>query len=222
MRRYRQGAQEIIGNGDIKAVKLDSGKALGCSLIIVGKGVVPNIDLVKESDIKFNEGILSNEYLQTNVCGIFTAGDVCESFDLTLGQHTVNALWPVAIEQGKISGQNMAGEKVKYEGSPGINCIEFFGLPVISLGIYRTKEGEVGFEELKKSDIKSNLYKKVLLKNNLIVGAILVGEIKNSGVLLRLMRERVDVRTVKDKLLSEGFGYPDIMELVKDKEKIYV
>ena len=217
-----QDVQEIIGNGDIKAVKLDSGKAIGCSLVIVGKGVSPNIDLIKESDIKFNEGIISDELLKTNNPCIFTAGDVCESFDVTLGEHTVNALWPVAVEQGKIAGQNMAGENVKYDGSLGINAIEFFGLPVISLGIYRSKKGEAAFEELKMSDEKSNLYKKILLKDNIIVGAILVGNIKNSGVFLRLMRERVDISRVKDKMLSDSFGYPDIMDLVKEKEKIYV
>ncbi|MFH0826443.1 MAG: FAD-dependent oxidoreductase [Candidatus Omnitrophota bacterium] len=217
-----QDAEEIIGNGDIKAVKLDSGKALGCSLIVVGKGVAPNIDLVKESDIKFNEGILSDEFLRSNIPSVYAAGDVCESFDLTLGEHTVNALWPIAVEQGRIAGQNMAGEKIKYDGSLGINSIEFFGLPVISLGIYKKKEGEAGFEEMKTADEKNNLYKRVLLKNNIIVGTLLVGDIKNSGIFLRLMRERLDVRPVKERLLSEGFGYPDIIDLVKEKEKIYV
>ena len=219
---FGQGVTEVIGNGDIKAVKLDSGKAIGCSLIVVGKGVSPNIGLVKETEIKVNEGIIADNLLQTNIPSVYAAGDVCESFDLTLGEHTVNALWPIAVEQGKVAGQNMAGESVKYDGSLGINSIEFFGLPVISLGIYKNKEGETGFEEMKIADKKNNLYKKVLLRNNIIVGTILVGDIKNSGIFLRLMRERLDVRAVKDRLLSEGFGYPDIIDLVKEKEKIYV
>jgi len=219
---FGQNVTEVIGNGDIKAVKLDSGKAIGCSLIIVGKGVSPNIGLVKETEIKVNEGIIADNLLQTNIPSVYAAGDVCESFDLTLGEHTVNALWPIAVEQGKVAGQNMTGESVKYDGSLGINSIEFFGLPVISLGIYKKKEGEAGFEEMKITDEKNNLYKKVLLKNNIIVGAILVGDIKNSGIFLRLMRERLDIREVKDRLLSEGFGYPDILGLVKEKEKIYV
>ncbi|KPK97687.1 MAG: hypothetical protein AMJ95_07800 [Omnitrophica WOR_2 bacterium SM23_72] len=219
---FGQNVTEVIGNGDIKAVKLDSGKAIGCSLIIVGKGVSPNIGLVKETEIKVNEGIIADNLLQTNIPSVYAAGDVCESFDLTLGEHTVNALWPIAVEQGKVAGQNMTGESVKYDGSLGINSIEFFGLPVISLGIYKKKEGEAGFEEMKITDEKNHLYKKVLLKNNIIVGAILVGDIKNSGIFLRLMRERLDIREVKDRLLSEGFGYPDILGLVKEKEKIYV
>lgn len=217
-----QDVVEVIGNGDIKAVKLDSGKAMGCSLIIVGKGVSPNISLIKDTQIKVNEGIIADTLLQTNIPNIFTAGDVCESFDLTLGKLSVNALWPVAVEQGRCAGINMAGGNVNYTGSLGMNSIEFFGLAVVSLGIYKVREDEQGYEELKVLDAKANLYKKLILNGKIIVGAILVGDIKNSGVFLRLIKERIDVSSFKDRLLQENFGYPDIMDFIKDKESIYV
>jgi NAD(P)H-nitrite reductase large subunit len=218
-----QDAAEVIGNGDIKAVKLDSGKAIGASLIIVGKGVEPNIDLIKDTEIKFNEGVIANNFLQTNIPNIYTAGDVCESFDMTQGKHTVNALWPVAIEQGKIAGCNIAGDNLNYDGSLAMNSIEFFGLPFISLGIYRTQAGDSSFEELKLMDSKINLYKKLILKDNVLIGAILVGDIKQSGIFLRLIRERIKVSSLEDRLLQENFGYPDIIDLIKEeKEKIYV
>jgi NAD(P)H-nitrite reductase large subunit len=219
---FGQDVTGVIGNGDIKAVKLEAGKVIGCSLIIVGKGVTPNIGLVKETEIKVNEGIIADNLLQTNIPNIFAAGDVCESFDLTIGKHAINALWPVAVEQGKIAGLNITGERINYEGSLGMNSIEFFGLAVISLGIYRVKEGEASIEELKAFDPKNNLYKKLILQNNVLIGAILVGRIQNSGVFLRLIREKVDVSTIKDKLLQDNFGYPDILGLVKEKESLYV
>lgn len=220
---FGEDVTEVIGNGDIKAVKLDSGKALGCSLIIVGKGVMPNIDLIKDTQIKVGQGIISNPLLQTNVDNIYTAGDVCESFDLTLDEFSLNALWPIAVEQGKIAGKNMAGEHLEYAGSLGLNSIEFFGLPVVSLGIYNSKSAEtVGFEELKVLDEKLNLYKKLILKNNFLVGAVLVGDIKNSGVFLRLIRDKIGVSAIKDKLLQDNFGYPDIIDLIKEKERLYV
>ncbi|MCX5697676.1 MAG: FAD-dependent oxidoreductase [Candidatus Omnitrophica bacterium] len=217
-----QDAAEIIGEGDIKAVKLDSGKAIGCSMVIVGKGVSPNIELIKETQVQSNEGIIANNLLQTSVPNIFTGGDSCESFDITLGEHTINALWPVAVEQGKIAGANMAGDSLNYEGSVGMNSVEFFGLPIVSLGIYKIKEGNAAVEELKLNDAKRNLYKKLILENNILVGAILVGDIKNSGVFLRLIRERVDVSPFKSELLGENFGYPTIKDFVKTKERFYV
>jgi len=218
-----QDVVEVIGDeGELKAVKLDSGKAIGCSLIIVGKGVSPNIGLVKDTEIKVNEGIISDNLLQTNIPNIYTSGDVAESFDITMGKHTINALWPIAVEQGKIAGSNMAGDKINYEGSVGMNSIEFFGLPVVSLGIYKVGPDDKSFEELKLSDAKENIYKKIILKGNTLVGAIFAGDIKNSGVFLRLIRERTDVSSIKDKLLKENFGYPDIIDLIKEKEKLYV
>ncbi len=217
-----QDAAEIIGEGDIKAVKLDSGKAIGCSMVVVGKGVSPNIELIKETQVQYNEGIIANNLLQTNIPNIYTGGDSCESFDITLGAHTINALWPVAVEQGKIAGANMSGDNLSYQGSVGMNSLEFFGLAVVSLGIYKIKDGDVVVEELKLNDVKQNLYKKIILKDNIMVGAILVGDIRVSGVFLRLIRERIDVSPFKDKLLEENFGYPTIKDFVKTKEHIYV
>jgi len=216
------GVSEIIGEEkEIKAVKLDSGKAIAASLIIVGKGVSPNIDLVKNTDVKVGEGIISNKTLATNVPNIYTAGDCTESFDLALGKMNVNALWPVAVEQGRIAGANMAGEQIKYDGSVGMNSLEFFGLPTVSLGIYKLKDAE-GYEEIRRSDPAANIYRKVVLQNNLLVGAVLTGNINSSGLFLRLIRERIDVSTFRDKLLQDNFGYPDIIDFVKDKERIYV
>ncbi|MBU1124399.1 MAG: FAD-dependent oxidoreductase [Candidatus Omnitrophica bacterium] len=216
-----QDITEIIGEGEIRAVKLDSGKAYDCSMVIVGKGVSPNIDLIKDTEIKVNEGIVADSSLQTSVPSIYAAGDVCESLDLTRGAHAVNALWPVAVEQGKIAGTNMAGGNLRYDGSLGMNSLEFFGLPTISLGIYRPEAGEK-FEELKKSDPGAQVYKKLLLKDNHLVGAVLVGDIKSSGAYLRLIRERIDCSSIKDMLLQEDFGYPHIVDFVKEKENVYV
>jgi len=219
---FGQDVVEIIGNGDIKAVKLDSNKVLGCSMVIVGKGVQPNIQLAQETDIKIDEGIITDNLLRTSCPNIYAAGDVAESFDVTAGKPAVNALWPIAVEQGKIAGANMAGDKLNYEGSVGMNTIEFFGLAAVSLGIYKIKDGEAGYEELKFLDSKSGIYKKLILKDNILVGAILAGDIKNSGVFLRLIRERVNASSLKEKLLAENFAYPDIMGLVKEKEKLYI
>ena len=217
-----QDVVEVIGEGDIRAVKLDSGKAIGCSMIIVGKGVNPNTGLIEDTQIRRNEGIIANEFLQTSAPTVYVAGDVCESFDVTLGTHSVNALWPVAVEQGKLAGANMAGDTLTYDGSLGMNSLEFFGLPVISLGVYKVKDNDPSFEVLTLTDAKAGVYKKVVLKNNIIVGAILVGDIGQSGVFLTLMRQRLDVSSFKDVLFERSFGYPTIRDLVKDTEKIYI
>jgi len=217
-----QDVTEIISDeGEIKAVKLDSGKALGVSMVIVGKGVSPNIDLIKDTAIKVNEGIISNNNLQTSIPNIYAAGDVAETLDIASGEFSINALWPIAVEQGRIAGANMAGGNLNYDGSLGMNSLEFFGLPTVSLGLFRPKNSE-GYEEIKMTADNGQVYKKLILKNNFLVGAVLAGNINNSGLFLRLIREKIEVSSFNDKLLQENFGYPDIMDLVKDKEQVYV
>jgi len=217
-----QDAAEIIGEGDIKAVKLDSGKAIGCELVVVGKGVKPNIELASETEIKTREGIIANNLLQTSIPNIYTAGDVCESFDITMGGPSINALWPVAVEQGRAAGTNMAGGNIIYDGSLGMNALEFFGLAVISLGMYKMLEGDSAYEELVLNNAKEETYKKIVLKNNVIIGVILAKNISNSGVFLSLMRNKVDVSVFKNNLLDDCFGYPAIKDLVPSEERIYV
>ncbi|MCM8795421.1 MAG: FAD-dependent oxidoreductase [Candidatus Omnitrophica bacterium] len=220
---FGQDVSEIIGNGDIKAVKLESGKVFGCSLVIVGKGILPNIDLIKETEINTNEGICVDNLLNTNVSNIYAAGDCAQTLDVTTGTSSVNALWPIAVEEGRIAGRNMAGENISYDGSLGMNSLEVFGLPVVSLGIYKIKEDLASqFEELKFQDPKANIYKKLILKDNLLVGAILVGDIKNSGLFLKIIREKINVTSFKERLLKDNFGFPEIMDLVNARSKLYV
>jgi NAD(P)H-nitrite reductase large subunit len=209
---------EIIGNGDVKAIKLESGKVIGCSIVIVGKGVQPNIDLVKESGIETKEGIIVDDNMRTNIANIFAAGDVCETFDPALNQRTVNALWPNAIEQGKIAGANILGEGLKYDGSMGMNSIEFFDLPVVSMGITRLPS-DGSYEEIAKRG--NDIYKKLILKDNLLVGAILVGKIDNSGVYLDLIKKRLNVSSIVDKLLDPDFGYAKAFDLLGKDDNVY-
>ena len=208
---------EILGNGSLKAIKLDSNKVIGCTIVVVGKGVSPNINLVKETGIEVDEGILVGDNMQTNIPNIYAAGDVCQTYHPALNQKVINALWPNAVDQGKIAGANIVGENLKYDGSMGMNSVEFFDLPMISMGITRPRE-EGCVEIAKKGD---NVYKKLVLKDNLLVGAILVGKVANSGVYLDLIKKRIDVSSVVDELLNPNFSYAKAFHLVGREDTRY-
>ncbi len=212
---------EVTGNDNMKSVSLDSGKSIETSLLIVSKGVAPNVGMLADSGVKVNEGIIVDDTLRTNISNIYAAGDVCESYDITLGTPAVNALWPVAVWQGRAAGANMAGENLKYEGSLGMNSLEFFGLSTISLGIYNVKTGP-GFEEIKLKNIKNEVYKKFIIKGNRLVGAVLAGKVANAGIYLNLIKNGVDITPFKDRLAEDNFSYPDIVGYTKDKENMYV
>lgn len=210
---------EILGNGDVKAIKLDNGKVIACQIVVAAKGVNPNTDIIAETEIKINEGICVDDYMKTNIPNIYAAGDVAETFDVTLNKPSVNALWPHAVDQGKIAGANIIGDNIKYEGSLGMNSVEFFDLPLISLGNF--KEGQNN-EVLTKSSPAESIYKKLVIEGTRLVGAVLVGNINHSGVFLKLIREKIDVAQIKDRLLNENFGFADIRDLTREEEKTYV
>ena len=211
-------AKEILGKDSVEGVILDDGTKLECDLVVIGKGVEPNLELTKTSGVKVKWGIVVDDYLQTSVQDIFAAGDVAETNDITSGEAILNAIWPAAIEQGKIAGKNMAGKKVKYNGSVAMNSVEFFGLPVISMGT--TKPKTEGYEQLSVINEKDITYKKVILKDDIIRGFISVGKVENSGVYNALLKNKVAITEIKDVLLHERFNYAKAMPLVKkNKEK---
>ena len=210
-------AKEITGDKSVKGVALDNGSKHGCELVIIGKGVSPNIEIARDSGIKTNWGILTNDSLKTNIEDIFAAGDVSETNDIALGESSINAIWPAACEQGRIAGLNMAGEKEAYEGSLAMNSIEFFGLPVISVGITRPKSG--AYEEIVKKDTARNIYKKVVLKDGIISGVTFVNSIENIGVIGALIKNKADITGIKDIILEDYFDYGKIIPLIKKSKK---
>ena len=212
-------AVEFLGGKEVTGLVLDDGRRLECELVIVGKGVRPNLELVKGTEIKTDYGIIVDDYLQTNLPNVYAAGDVAQAKDLITGQSTINALWPCAVAQGKFAGLNMAGKKVKYDVSLAMNSIEFFGLPVISIGITRPKEKE--YEQLIKEDEKNFVYKKVVLRENRIQGMILVNRIEQAGVMGILMRKKVDVSSIKGMLLEDRFDFAKILPMIKEGKQLF-
>jgi len=206
---------EILGDKEMEEVLLDNGEKIEAQIGIVGKGVSPNVSLVENSGIKTDWGIIVDDYLKTNYDEVFSAGDVAETKDLITGKHTINALWMAAQEEGYIAGMNMAGEKKYYTGSTGTNAAEFFGLPFISFG--KTRETEnVEIKEVK--DEKNFIYKRIILRNNSIIGAVFIKDVKMAGVYMALMRSKTNLENYKNFLLKDWFNYGKVRNLLEKEE----
>ena len=203
---------EVQGAEKLERVKLDNGRELPCQIVVVGKGVSPNIELVKNTDIRTHWGIVVDDTLKTSAPDIYAAGDVAETVDVVTGEQTVNAIWPAAAEQGRIAGANMAGDHQQYFGSMRMNSAEFFGLPLISTGLVKPKTGD--YEILTRCMEHKDIFRKVVLRDNVVVGVVLVGEIQNAGVYAVLMRKKIDVSSVIDRLLNSDFGFNTVLPLV--------
>lgn len=195
---------KVKGRKRISKVFLKSGREINTQLLIIAIGVRPNIEFLKDSGVDVNKGVIVNEKLETSVNGIYVAGDCAEFLDLIDGKRKVIAIWPVAVSQGKVAGYNMAGKDAKYPGGIPMNSVELAGIPTVSVGHTNITE-ESDFEELVFQN--KDTYKKIVLKDNRIIGAVLVNNIDRAGIYTGLILQKTDVSSFKDKLLDENFGF---------------
>jgi NAD(P)H-nitrite reductase large subunit len=204
-----QSVQRIIGKPEkdqtVGGVILTKGEQLACDAVIVAIGVVPRTELVAGTDVKVNRGIMVDNFMQTNVPDVYASGDVAEAYDFIINQNRLLPLWPLAVAEGKVAGFNMAGKITEYAGGTNMSSLKYFGVPVVSIGITNPKD-ETAYEVLVKHGPDRNLYKKIVLKDNLIVGMTLVNDVERAGTLFHLMKNRVSVKKFKNKIVSDEFG----------------
>lgn len=206
-------------NGDwaVNSVTLNDDYWIECNFAVIAIGVSPNMDMLNDTALQKNRGIVVDKRMKTNIKNVYAAGDVCETTDILSGTQRLIPILPGAYKQGETAGTNMAGGDAGFEGSMAMNSIGFFGLPMITAGIIRP-EGE-GYEIFEKVDYEKPSLRKVVLKQNCIVGYIMINNIDRAGILTNLIKEKVDVSEYKDKLLNDNFGYADMPKKYR-KEKL--
>jgi NAD(P)H-nitrite reductase large subunit len=204
-----QSVQKIVGKsgneGVVGGVILTKGDQVPCDLVIVAIGVVPRTELVVGTAVKTNRGIVVDNTMQTNVPDVYASGDVAEAYDFILNQNRLLPLWPLAMLEGQVAGYNMAGQKTVYAGGTNMSSLKYFGIPIVSIGLANPKE-DPALEVLVKLDGEHNVYKKLVLRNNVIVGMTLVNCIERAGVFFYLMKNAVNVKRFKQQLLSDEFS----------------
>ncbi len=196
---------EIVGRAKVAGVRLKDGRQLDCNLVVVAIGVVPNTELVDGLSMKVNRGIAVDDKMQTNVPNIYAAGDVAEAKEVLSGEKRVIPIWPIAYNHGSVAGSNMTGNEMVFQGGLSMNSIEVLGLPTISVGITNPPDGN--FKILTKYDAPKMIYKKVVLRDDIIVGSVFVNAIDRAGIITDLIKNKVNVKSFKSTLLNDDFGY---------------
>lgn len=202
-------AKEILsdGKGSVCGILLDNDKKLGCEILIIAIGVKPNVDLVKNTPVRTNRGIVVDRRMMTSIRDIYAAGDVAEAPDILDNRDSVIAIVPLAYEQGRVAGCNMAGGQRAYAGGMGMNSVEVYGLPVMTMGI----TNQISERHEVKTFRKGKVYRKLVFEGNRLVGAVLVSQIDYAGILTGFIRSRADIAHIKreltDHVLRKGeFG----------------
>jgi nitrite reductase (NADH) large subunit len=202
--------EEILRKaGRVDAVKMKDGRILPGQMVIQSVGVRPNTAFLKGSGITLERGIPVTPRMETNVPGIYAAGDVAVTLDSLTGEKVNNATWPAASRQGTVAGTNMAGGNVSYVHNLSLNAFHLCGVPVMAAGNSGESLGQVLVEE------GADFYRKILLRDGRLTGFILIGKISQAGSLLALMKKKeilsdAELRPeslLRRKKLPRGYGY---------------
>jgi nitrite reductase (NADH) large subunit len=196
-------AEALHERGWVTGVKTKEGLTFTCQRIIVAVGVRPNVQWLAGSGIEISGGILVNERMETNVPGVYAAGDAAMTLDSITSERENNATWPSATRQGIIAGTNMAGGNLTHASNFSMNALNLFGLQMVAAGhSYYEESGEMNILLEEREDC----YRKIVMKGGRIIGFLLIGDISGAGLLLSRMK-RGDEMTpeVLDILLSSPF-----------------
>lgn len=203
------------GRDEVGTVVLEDGERLEADLVLVGKGVVPNAELVRAAGGLVRRGVVVNGHQQTSLPGVYAAGDVTETTDLLTGEAVPSGLWTLAVEQGRIAGLNMAGERCQYEGGlTRLNAAEFAGVPFVSVGLvdYKGADGQC----LSYFDPHKGCYRSLVFKGEKLLGAILVGDIAGAGIYTALIRRGLRVIDQAEALLRGEMSAYRFLNLARE------
>jgi nitrite reductase (NADH) large subunit len=191
-------SQAVLGDGQATGVLLQDGRRIEGDLILISTGICSNVKLAQEAGLEVHRGVVVDEHLRTSAEDIYAAGDVAEF------RGRVYGIIPAAIEQARAAAQNMLGEEAAYQGTVPSNTLQVMGIDCTSIGVVHPPEG-VGYRELRKSG--AGVYKKLVLKDGRLVGAILLGDKKDAALIGRLIRAESDVSRHVESLLDDDFDW---------------
>lgn len=175
--------ESIKGENKVTNVVFKDGSLLEADMVIFSIGVRSNIQIVKDTDIKTNRGILVDKYMNTSSKDIYACGDVAEIDSI------VWAIWPAAMDMGKIAGANACGDKLEFKIDNYPVGLDVFETKIFSIGNIKDNDGCISLNN------KEN-YKKLFFEDDLLVGAIFINDLSKNVKVMNLMSENATMNEV--------------------------
>jgi len=207
--RTQEDIAEINMKQDRVVVSLTSGAELLSDVVVVGKGVKPRVEIARKAGIKVDLGIMTNEFLETSAEDVYAAGDCCETMDIARRVPWINALWPVAVEQGYFAALNMLGEDVAYPGSIGMNSLKTHSFHLISGGVMKEESGVTIFE---RHFPQKKQFRKLALKDNIIVGMAFFNCPDDAGTYINLIKKGMPLNADPQNIVDGEVSIADLFK----------
>jgi nitrite reductase (NADH) large subunit len=182
----------IHGDGRVEGVELADGRQIEAEAVIFAAGIRPNVALAKEAGISVNRGIAVDDHLQTSAEGIFALGECAEHRGVCYG------LVEPAYEQARVLAQHLAGRATSYPGSVVATNLKVSGVGVFSAGDF---VGADGSEAIVLSDSRRGTYKKLVVADGRLTGAVLIGETSDALWYLDMIRAKQSVAPIRKEMM---------------------
>lgn len=207
--KIRRGAEvsEVLGGDSVEGVILKDGTTVPCQMIIVGIGVFCPFGWIKSAGVGVGRGIIANEYLETGVPDIWTAGDCAEFNDSILGERIQLGNWVNAQMQGKIAGLNMVGRKAPFR-LVSFYTTQGFGITIAFVGDVRPAADQL---IINRGLADEGSYARIIVKEGEIIGATLMNRTAELGLISKLIEKDFKVSGWEQELRNAKF---DLKSLV--------
>ena len=180
---------EILGNERVSAVRLKDGEEIPADMVIISSGVRSNIGLAQQMGLETDRGVVVNSGMETSMADVYACGD-CAQY-----QNVNYAIWPEAVDQGKVAGANAAGDKTEYVQVPA--ALTFHGMNTALYAVGDTgKNPNLVYKTVELKDMGRKQYKKYYFLNNRLCGVILIGDVSEMGDLGAAVEKRASYREV--------------------------
>jgi nitrite reductase (NADH) large subunit len=212
--------EEIVGTERAEGVQLADGRFIPTDLVVLAIGIRPNIDLAKAANLEVNRGIVVTDDMRTSDPDIFAVGECVEHRGAVFG--LVAPIW----DQAKVCASRLAGQDHALFTSKALaTSLKITGVDVFSAGALMAESEND--DEITLRDDNRGLYKKIVLRDGKLVGAVLYGDVADGQWYLSLMRDKTDISEMRDKLvfgrafaesLSPGKTGPDVASMPDDTQ----
>jgi len=180
--------EEILHNSKKCLIFLKNGEKLMADLVLISAGTRPELTLAKALELDQDKGVKVDDSMRTSKPDIYAAGDLVEHRGRFYG------IWPASLEQGRVAGAAMAGREAKYDGTVPANTLKVLGIDLMSAGEI---DIENNFISLVSLDEKHKIYRKLVAKDNILIGAILLGDIQGADEIQEAIRLKQTLGALK-------------------------
>lgn len=227
--RHRTELAAIEGrDGRVAAVVTKAGERIPCQLVAVAIGVLPRLELARQAGLTIERGVLVDEFMRTSAADVFAAGDVAQVRDPLTGATALDTLWSAALDQGRAAATNMAGGPRPYVKPPALNVTRLAGLTTTLIGaVGRGRDADLvaiargDSEQWRGAGALSNAITiedvseinrvRVLIGEQTLVGAVVMGDQALSQPLEELVSRQADISAIRPRLLAPNADIPGII-----------